>query len=115
MPHAVICLTAQSAAFLWFGDPVKRGPYTSVNMCMVFMICDRCIASSRIFANSAVSFVDDWANTGSENRTIIRIIAMNRRFGISFSGELNRLASGRIILFDAVACEVASHKGPKGG
>src|SRR5687768_9079271 len=28
-PHAVICLTAHSAAALWLGDPVSRGPYTS--------------------------------------------------------------------------------------
>ena len=25
-PHSVICLTAHSAAALWFGEPVKRGP-----------------------------------------------------------------------------------------
>src|SRR5687768_16365103 len=25
-PHAVICFTAHSAAALWLGEPVKRGP-----------------------------------------------------------------------------------------
>ncbi len=31
-PHEVVCFITHSAAALWLGEPVRRGPYTSVSM-----------------------------------------------------------------------------------
>ena len=40
-PHSVNRLTAQSAAALKLGEPVSRGPYTSVSQLAVSITCDR--------------------------------------------------------------------------
>src|SRR5262249_4009365 len=49
-PHSVICFAAHSAAALWFGGPVSRGPYTSVRKCIVRMICECDDSSWRILS-----------------------------------------------------------------
>src|SRR4029453_12233461 len=45
----VVSLTTQSCAALRLGDPVSRGPYTSVRKWSVRMICELSVASRRIF------------------------------------------------------------------
>src|SRR5215475_6906002 len=48
-PQAAISWMAQLAAALWLGEPVRRGPYTSVRKCMVRMIAEWSFSSWRIF------------------------------------------------------------------
>ncbi len=48
-PHDSICLMAHSPALFRLGEPVSRGPYTSVRTCSVFMIWEFSVASRRIF------------------------------------------------------------------
>src|SRR5215472_62336 len=61
--QAVICWMAQLAAALWLGDPVRRGPYTSVRKCIVRMIWEWSFSSWRIFLLISGSAAD-WAGQG---------------------------------------------------
>ena len=65
-PTTPSCSTAHSPAAFRFGDPVTRGPYTSVKKCSVRMICECAFASCRIAAVTSASW--DWrAETGASS------------------------------------------------
>src|SRR5262245_33359075 len=54
-PHDSIAATAHSPAALKFGDPVRRGPYTSARKCTLRRICERALASSRMRVRTSSS------------------------------------------------------------
>ena len=54
-PHARSCRMAHSPAASMAGEPVTRGPYTSLSQPASSMTCDRCRPSSRMAATIAWS------------------------------------------------------------
>jgi len=62
MPQSAIVLTAHSPAAFRLGEPVTRGPYTSVRKCSVRITCDRFIPSSRIRELTSESIRSSAAN-----------------------------------------------------
>src|SRR5262249_35280669 len=72
-PHEAISLIAHSPAAFRLGEPVTRGPWTSVSICSVCMIVECALASRRILAlMSGSSF--DWATTGASRETTAMIV-----------------------------------------
>ena len=107
-PHVVACCTTQSCALRRFGEPVSRGPYTSVNMCSVCMTCERSVASRRIFHKVSVStrstafgggscsWADDVGRSGGTRASAPSVTAASRVVrmprNIAFTDGLARLS-----------------------
>ena len=83
-PQAVASFTTHSAAPFRLGEPVRRGPYTSVSTCSVLMIRELSVASRRILQLTSRS--SDSCAVGDEvavRTTIDRMARIRTRMGNS--------------------------------